>query len=288
MTAVSVPAGQSDTRVGVAAAFAALVSMNLGAGFAKQLFPVIGSYGVTSLRIAIAALLLSAIIRPWRRPVPRALIGPLLAYGAVLGLMNVVFYQAIARIPIGIAIGIEVLGPLSIAVLGSRTRRDFAWLGVAVIGLLILLPLRADNPLDPVGVGFALAAAVGWALYIVCGKRVSTSLGRDAVAWGMAIASVITLPLGLATSGALLATPWVLMMGLGIAILSSALPYVLEMEAMRRVPRAVFGMLMSASPAIGAAMGFLVLGETLTALQAVALVCIILAAAGSALGEPRR
>lgn len=262
--------------------------MNLGAGFAKLLFPVVGAYGVTSLRIALAAVLLGAIIRPWRRLPARAHIGPLIAYGAVLGLMNIVFYQAIARIPIGIAIGIEVLGPLTIAVLGSRTRRDFAWLGVAAIGLLILLPLRADNPLDPVGVGFALAAGAGWALYIVCGKQVAGTVGRDAVAWGLAVASLITLPIGIAASGAVLAQPWVLLVGLGVATLSSALPYVLEMEALRRVPRAVFGMLMSASPAIGAAMGFLVLGETLTALQAVALVCIILAAAASALGEPRR
>lgn len=276
-----------EIRIGTAAAFAALASLNLGATFAKQLFPLVGAYGVTALRIVLGAAVLCAITRPWRRPPDRALVPALVGYGAVLGVMNLIFYQAIARIPIGIAIGIEVLGPLTVAVLGSRTMRDFAWLGAAVIGLLFLLPLRASDPLDPAGVGFALGAALCWGLYIVSGKRVSGAMGRDAVSWGLIVASVIVLPVGMTASGARLVQPWALVIGLAIAILSSAIPYTLEMEAMRRVPRHVFGMLMSASPAIGAAVGYLVLGETLTGVQAFALSCIICAAAGSALTTPR-
>lgn len=181
--------------------------MNLGAAFAKNLFPIIGAYGVTALRIALAMLLLMAFRRPWRRPVPRQMMAPLLAYGIVLGLMNLLIYQAFARIPLGIATGIEVMGPLAIALLGSRRPIDFVWLGAALVGLFLLLPLRVDNVLDPVGVAFACGAALCWALYIVYGKRVSQRLGSDAVAWGMLVSCVLTMPIGLFTTGTGLFTP---------------------------------------------------------------------------------
>ena len=257
--------------------------MNLGAGLAKHLFPVIGAYGITSLRITLAALILCLVIRPWKRTGLRQFRPALLGYGAVLGLMNLFFYQAIARIPIGIAIGIEVIGPLAVVVAGSRSRRDFLWLAAAGAGLLLLLPIRAGSTLDPVGVAFACAAAACWAGYILFGKRVSGTLGRDAVAWGMVIAATITLPFGLATAGSQLFTPWALAVGIGIAILSSVLPYTLEMAALRRLPAHVFGILLSASPAVGALVGYVVLGERLTAVQGFAILCIILAACGSAI-----
>lgn len=271
------------TLSGAAAAWGSLLSMNFGAGLAKHLFPMIGAYGITSLRITLAAIILCLVIRPWKRTGLRSFQGALLGYGAVLGLMNLCFYQAIARIPIGIAIGIEVIGPLAVVVMGSRSRRDFLWLAAAGGGLLLLLPVRSDNALDPVGIAFACGAAACWAAYILCGKRVSVTLGRDAVAWGMAIAALITLPFGLAASGTRLFAPWTLGLGIGIAILSSVLPYTLEMAALRRLPAHVFGILLSASPAVGALVGYVLLGELLTPVQWCAILCIILAACGSAI-----
>lgn len=288
MTTAQTLSPTNDTLRGAAAAWGSLVSMNLGAGLSKLLFPVVGAYGITALRVTIAAAILCAIVRPWRRRVPRALLPALLGYGAVLGVMNISFYQAIARIPIGIAIGIEVLGPLAVAVMGSRTRRDFLFLAVAVGGLLLLLPIHDDDPLDAVGVAFALGAAVCWALYILCGKRVSGALGQNAVALGLVVASAVAMPIGVASAGATMFIPWVLAAGLGIALLSSAIPYTLEMAAMQRLPAHVFSLLLSASPAVGAVIGFLLLGEVLSLVQGIAIFCIMLAAGGSALSAAKR
>ncbi|KAK0365729.1 hypothetical protein LTR94_005935 [Friedmanniomyces endolithicus] len=254
--------GQGAVLAGAGAVLASLLSMNMGAAFAKTLFPIVGAYGIAALRIFLAAILLMLFRRPWRRPIPA---------------------DAFARIPLGIAMAIEVTGPLAIVLFGSRRPRDFLWLGAAVIGLLLLLPLRSDAVLDPLGVIFAVGAAACWALYILTGKRVSGALRGDAVAWGMLAAAILVLPVGLTHAGASLFSPWVLMVGLAIALLSSALPYSLEMEAMRRLPAPVFGLLLSAAPAIGALAGFVVLGERLTALQGVAIFCIIAASGGSAL-----
>lgn len=288
MTMTANPAEmRNGAMIGAAAAFGSQLSMNLGAAFAKHLFPVIGAYGVTALRIALATLVLMLLHRPWRRPVPREMFAPLVAYGAMLGMMNLLIYQAFARIPLGVATGLEVMGPLAIALLGSRRPMDFLWLGTAVTGLLLLLPLRADSSLDPVGVAFACGAAVCWALYIVYGKRVAPKLGSDAVAWGMLVSFAFTMPIGLATTGTALFAPWLLLSGLVIALLSSALPYSLEMEAMRRLPAHVFGMLLSSWPAVAAIAGFIVLGEVLTPLQWLAILCIVTASAGSAMSAAR-
>jgi inner membrane transporter RhtA len=287
MSNLTEPTRPASPIAGIAAAFGSQVSMNLGAGFAKHLFPLIGAYGMTAIRIALAALLVILLRRSWRRHVPRDMLPALLAYGMALGLMNILIYQAFARIPIGIATGIEVIGPLTIVLLGSRQPRDFIWLAAAIIGLLLLLPLRVEDRLDPVGIAFAMGAALCWALYIVFGKRVADRLGGDAAAWGMLAATALALPIGLYEAGAALFAPTVLLMGLGIAVLSSALPYTLEMEAMRRLPAHIFGILLSASPAIAALAGFVVLGERLTLLQWIAILCIITASAGSALSASR-
>lgn len=268
---------------GTGAVLLSLFSMSLGAAFAKTLFPLVGAHGAAGLRIGLAAILLLLFRRPWGRPIPREARWPLIAYGATLGLMNLLIYQAFARIPLGIAIAIEVTGPLAIVLFGSRRPRDFLWLGAAVTGLLLLLPLRTDAPLDPLGVGFACGAAVCWALYILTGKRVSGALGGDAVAWGMLVAAILVMPVGLVHAGAGLLSPWVLMVALAVALLSSALPYSLEMEAMRRLSAPVFGLLLSSAPAVGALAGFIVLGERLTPLQWAAIVCVMAASAGSAL-----
>lgn len=275
--------GQGFALAGAGAVLASLLSMNMGAAFAKSLFPIVGAYGIAALRIFLAAILLMMVRRPWRRAIPRDARLPLLAYGATLALMNLMIYQAFARIPLGIAMAIEVTGPLAIVLIGSRRPHDFLWLGAAVIGLLLLLPLRSDTTLDPLGVAFAVVAAICWALYIVTGKRVSGALRGDAVAWGMLVAAALVMPVGFTHGGATFVSSHVLMVALAIAILSSALPYSLEMEAMRRLPAPVFGLLLSAAPAIGALAGFLVLGERLTPVQWGAILCIIAASGGSAL-----
>lgn len=278
----------SAPMIGASAVLVSLVAQNVGAAFAKHLFPLVGAYGTTGLRIALAALLLFALRRPWRRRPSRAMLSALIAYGAMLRSMNLLIYQAFARLPIGIATGIEVLGPLMVVLCGSRSRRDIVWFVAAVIGLVLLLPLRSGAALDPIGLVFAGGAATCWALYIVYGKRVSGALGGDAVAWGMIVAAAISVPIGAATAGSALLAPLVLAVGFAVAILSSALPYSLEMEAMRRLPSHVFGILLSAAPAVAALAGFVVLGEVLTPLQWFAILLIMAASSGSAVSATKQ
>lgn len=266
----------------VAALLLSQVSVNLGAAFAKHLFPLIGPEGVTALRTSMAAGLLLALWRPWRVKTGVASLGPLLVYGAALGLMNVLIYQSFARIPIGIAVAIEVTGPLAVVLFNSRRLHDFVWLGLSCVGLWMLLPLRSSVALDPVGVACALGAAACWALYIVAGRRVAGNLGGGAVAWGMVIAALLTLPIGIVHAGTALWSPGVLWAGLGVALLSSAVPYSLEMVALRLLPAVLVGLLLSAAPAVAAVAAWLVIGEVLTASQWLAIGCIVAASAGSA------
>ncbi|MCP1613381.1 inner membrane transporter RhtA [Azospirillum lipoferum] len=268
---------------------ASLLSQYVGAASAKSLFPLVGAEGVTGLRVGLSALMLMAILRPWRSLPGRADLRNLLIYGATLGAMNLSIYRAMELIPIGIAIAIEVTGPLAVALLGSRRLKDFLWIACAAVGLSLLLPLQeASSTLNPVGVAYAAAAAFCWALYIVFGKRASSLPGGQAVAWGMLVAASFTVPLGIAHAGAGLLVPAVLLIGLAVAVLSSMVPYLLEMMALRRLPSHVFGLAVSASPAVAALIGFLMLGERLSALQWAAIACIMFASAGSALGKGRR
>jgi inner membrane transporter RhtA len=260
-----------------------MVSTYLGAAIAKHLFPQVGSQGVTALRVGLAACMLLAWSKPWRTPPARKDILNLLVYGLMLGCMNLLIYGAFARIPIGIAVAIEVTGPLLVVLASSRRVKDFAWLACAALGLWLLMPLHADaSALDPLGILLAGGAALCWAMYIVFGKRVSSLEGGQAVAWGMLAASLFTVPAGFAHAGPALLAPGVLAAGLGVAVLSSAVPYSLEMAAFKRLPRRVFGILVSASPALSALAGWLVLGEQLTSLQWLAIALVIAASAGAA------
>ncbi|MFK4870542.1 EamA family transporter [Novosphingobium sp. ZW T3_23] len=261
---------------------ASMIAQNFGATIAKQMFVAVGAFGVTGLRVFLAAAVLMLLRTPWRRPLSREVLPSLFLYGCMLGLMNLLIYQAFARLPIGIAIGIEVLGPLSIVLAGSRRALDLVWFAAAATGLVLLLPLRVENGLDPLGLAFAAGAATCWALYIVFGKRVATTLGADAVAWGMVVAACINMPLAVTFAGGALLDPLILLSGLGIALLTSVLPCMLEMEAMRRLPSHVFGVLLSAAPAVAAIAGFFVLGETLLPVQWLAIVAIVCASCGSA------
>ena len=261
---------------------ASLVSQNLGAAIAKSLFPVVGVEGMTALRVGLSAVLLLAFWRPWRAPVARRDVANVVVYGAMLGGMNLCIYHAFGRIPIGIATAIETTGPLVVVLAASRRALDVAWVVLALAGLALLLPLTSAGPLDPIGLLFAFGAAASWALYIVFGKRVSGLASGQAVSLGMLVAALLAVPIGVAHAGAAMLVPTTLLAGLGVALLSSAVPYSLEMAALRRMPRHVFGILVSATPAVGAVCGTIVLSERLSAPQWLAIACIIGASAGGA------
>jgi inner membrane transporter RhtA len=262
---------------------AALVVQNIGAALAKSLFPLTGVEGMTALRVGLSALILAAVWRPWRVRVLRAGGRDVIAYGFTLGLMNLLIYCAFAYIPIGVAVTIEVTGPLAVVLVSSRRAIDFVWLALTAAGLLLLMPIeQATSALDPRGLALASGAAACWALYIVFGKRLSGRLpSGEAVALGMAVAALLTVPIGVARAGTTLFAPQVLALGVAVALLSSVLPYLLEMAALARLPRKVFGILVSAAPALAAFAGFAVLGERLTAAQSIAIACVIAASAGS-------
>lgn len=260
----------------------AMTSFQAGASIAKQLIPIVGAPGTTALRLGISALLMCVAGRPWRSVPSKAALPVVLAYGLSLGTMNFVFYNAIRTIPLGIAVGLEFTGPLAVALLGSRRRLDFLWLALAVAGLLFLLPIsRTSSPVDPVGVAFALAAGVCWALYIVFGQKAGRAHGADASTWGMIIAACVIVPIGLVDAGTALFSPAILPMGLGVAILSSAFPYTLEMVALRRLSTKTYGTLMSLEPALAALAGLLLLHERLTLTQWLAIGAVMVASVGT-------
>lgn len=268
----------------IVAVLLAVVSVQGGAAVAKSLFPMAGPMGMTALRTAFAALLLGAVLRPWRgvsltRPGLKAVLG----YGASLGYMNLLFYLALQRLPLGIAVAVEFTGPFVLALLSSRRAADFLWAALAVAGLAGLLPWRdVTHAIDPLGVGYALGAGTCWALYIVFGRRAGSLLsGRQATGLGMATAALATLPFGLAASGPILFSPSVLGLGLVVGLLSSAVPYPLEMVALRRLPIRTFGILTSLEPAIAAISGMILLGEDLSVGQWAAVIAVVIASLGS-------
>ncbi|OEZ54299.1 EamA family transporter [Duganella sp. HH105] len=256
------------------------LSINVGAAVAKHLFPLIGVEGVTAYRVGISAVLMMLVFRPWRTPLTWKQGCNVAIYGSVIGLMNLLIYRSFSLIPLGIAVAIEVAGPLTVAVLSSRRPRDFAAVCLAVVGLYFLLPIHGGvGQLDPVGVMYAAGAAVCWALYIVYGKRVSAMHGGQSVAWGMLAASMFIVPIGAWYAGATLLTPTYLLIGLVIAVMSSALPYTLEMVSMRTLSSRTFSMFSSGAPALSALAGMVVLGEHLTLTQWLAISSIVLASA---------
>lgn len=270
----------SDIVLPILALVAGMISITSGAALAKSLFPVIGATGVTALRVGFSALILLAIWRPWRRSLERGGIGVIVLYGAALGLMNLLFYLSLRTIPLGIAVAIEFTGPLAVALAGSRRALDFAWIGLAVLGLGLLLPLGDTATLDPTGAALALGAGLCWAGYIVFGQRAGRAGGGRAVSLGMLVAALVVAPVGLGQAGTELFTPSILATGFVIAVLSSALPYSLEMFALTRLPRPAFGVLMSLEPAVASLAALALLGERLTLVQWGAIGCIVAASAG--------
>jgi inner membrane transporter RhtA len=264
----------------------AMASFQAGASIAKQLIPAIGAPGTTALRLGLSALIVCVLQRPWRSLPSRSALGVILIYGLALGTMNFVFYMALRTIPLGIAVALEFTGPLAVALAGSRRRTDFLWIALAVVGLLVLLPIaRTERSLDPVGVAFALAAGVCWALYIIFGQKAGRAHGASASTWGMLIAATFTVPLGVALTGRGLLSPAVLPMGLAVAVLSSAFPYTLEMIALRQLTTKTFGTLMSLEPAVAALAGLLFLNERLTLTQWLAIGAVMIASMGTVRDE---
>ena len=278
------------TLAPVATILAAMVSIQSGAALAKRIFPLVGAAGASALRLVFAAAILLLVWKPFGRnrmdSVGPAVRRAVVFYGVSLGSMNLLFYFALERIPLGLAVAFEFCGPLTIALIRSRRALDVLWVVCAVSGLALLLPLGNTARLDPIGVAFALAAGVCWALYIVFGQAAGAAMhGGTAVALGMSIAAVIVVPVGVISAGRSLLSWDAVRAAIGIAVLSSALPYSLEMYALKRMPAQVFGVLMSIEPAIGALSGLVFLSERLSSLQWVGIGLIMMASTGSVLGR---
>lgn len=258
--------------------------LGIGTSWAKtSLFPLVGAQGTTAVRVGLSAVVLLLLWRPWRRLPGRADLRVIACYGVALGLMNLAFYMALRTLPFGVAVAIEFSGPLAVALYGSRRPVDFIWVALAVAGLALLLPLgHGVDTLDPVGVGFALLAALCWATYIVFGKRVGHVPAGPSVSLGLAVAALVVLPVGVAHAGTALLSLPVLGIGLGVAILSSAVPISLEMLALQRLPKQAFGIMISMELAVAAVLALVLLGERLSAAQWLAIALIMAASMGSA------
>lgn len=260
-----------------------IVSVQLGSALAKQLFSEVGSFGTVALRLFFAAAILMLLWRPSLR-MSRQAWTVVVAYGLTLGLMNLCFYLALDRLPLGIAVTVEFLGPLTVALIGSRRWLDALWAALAAAGVVLLM--GGGGEVDLIGLLFALAAGACWGLYIV----VSAALGRhttegNGLALGMIVAALVAVPIGVVDSGAALVQPWVLIAGLGLALLSSVVPYSLDLEALRKMPPRVFGILMSLEPAMAALIGLVVLQELLHWSQWIAVLCVVIASVGATRGS---
>lgn len=285
MTARSQPTTRLDSAGGATGVLVlAMISIQLGASIAKELLPTVGPSGATALRTSIAATLLWAVWKPWRAPRTGPWLRAVAVYGACLGAMNLAFYCALARIPLGLAVALEFIGPLGVALFASRRLVDFGWTLAAAAGILLIVPRGGGHGVDVVGIGFALTAGLCWALYIVFGQRASNAgPSGPTAAIGMAIAALVTVPLGAPAVVAHVGDGAVWLRALAVAVCSSALPYYLEMLALKRLPARTFGVLMSLEPAVAAMFGLAILHERLSPSQWTAIALIIVAAAGSAL-----
>ncbi|NMM39863.1 EamA family transporter [Pseudoalteromonas arctica] len=267
----------------------AMVTIQSGASIAKQLFPIIGPEGTTALRLGFSATILCLVFKPWRAFPPLGQRMPIFVYGLCLGGMNIFFYYAIERIPLGIAVALEFTGPLAVALLSSRRKRDLFWVACAISGIVMLLPdMKGEESLDLLGVILALGAGACWAGYILFGKKTGNqSSGGMTVALGMSVAAIILVPYGAISQGSALLNWEVIPLGLLVAIMSSALPYTLEMVALRNMPAQGFSIMMSLEPAIAALAGFIILAELLTLWQWLAILLVIIASVGSSISTSK-
>jgi inner membrane transporter RhtA len=259
-------------------------SVQFGAAFAKTLFDEVGPAGTVFLRVLFAAVILMVVWRPALGGRRRADWRLILAFGFVLVAMNLSYYESLDRIPLGIAVTFEFVGPLGVALAGSRHALDLLWVALAAVGILLLSDFGGGG-LDGVGVAFALLAGCFWAAYILLSARVGRALpGGQGLALAMAAGAIMLAPVGVGQGGGDLLSPEVLAIGFAVAVLSSAIPYTLELEALRRMPSNVFGVLMSLEPAAASLAGFLILGQDLVAREIVAIGFVVAASAGAARG----
>ncbi|MFC0597393.1 EamA family transporter [Streptomyces palmae] len=266
---------------GIGLVLAGTLSVQFGSAVAALLFPRAGALGVVALRVTIAAVLLSVLCRPRWRGHSRTDWAVVLAFGLALGGMNILFYQAIDRIPLGPAVTLEVLGPLALSVVAARRAMSLVWAGLALAGV-VLLGRDGFDQLNAAGAAFALGAGALWAVYIVFNSRAGARFPRlDGLALAMAVAALVSLPLGIGSAGGRLLEPEVLGLGLAVALLSSGLPYTLELLALRRLPAATFAVLMSLAPAVAALAGLLVLHQKLSLWQCLAIALVVAASAGA-------
>jgi len=267
----------------VGAVILAMAAFQVSASFAKGLFPAMGSLGAAAIRLLLGALMLVALTRPWRNLPARPPWGALVGLGASVAGAVVLFYAAIERLPQGVAISLQFLGPLGVALAGSRRPRDLVWAAMAAGGVWALVGQGAFGAgrLDPLGVLFALGAALGWAGYIVFGRRTGAVAGRVGAAFATAIAAALVLPIGLTASGAAMFTPALLPLAAAVALFSTVVPFSLELFAMARMPGRTFAVLTSLEPAFGCLAGLILLHERLTVAQGLGVAAVIAAAAGA-------
>jgi inner membrane transporter RhtA len=265
----------------VAMVIAAAMSIQFGAAIGATLFDDVGAAGASMLRLLFAAVILAALWRPRIGEHSRAALRLAVLYGLALGFMNLFFYEALARIPLGVAVTIEFIGPVGVAVVLSRRPLDLVWVALAVAGILLLADPFGAGGVDPAGLAFVLGAAACWAAYIVIAQRATRVFsGSTGLAFAAIVAALVPLGPGLAEGGADLLVPATLLAALAVAVLSSVIPYTLETESLRRMPANVFGVLMSLEPAVAAVAGFLVLGQRLAARDLVAIGLVMAASIG--------
>ncbi|KPG97023.1 transporter [Pseudomonas sp. RIT-PI-q] len=276
------PRSLASTLFSVGLLIVAMASIQSGASLAKSMFPVIGAQGTTTLRLIFASIIMVLLLRPWRATLTAKSLRTVIVYGMALGGMNLLFYMSLRTVPLGIAVALEFTGPLAVAIYASRRAIDFLWIALASVGLLLLIPTgEATAGIDLAGAGYALGAGVCWALYILFGQKAGADNGVQTAALGVMIAALFVTPFGIAHAGAALLTPALIPVAICVALLSTAIPYTLEMVALTRMPTRTFGTLMSIEPAIGALSGLLFLQEYLSLSQWMAIMCIILASVGA-------
>ena len=265
----------------IPAVIISIISVQCGAAIAKGLFPEIGAAATASLRIGLSAVILLIAFRPNILKLNARQWKYVSLYGVSLGMMNMVFYLAISRIPVGLGVTLEFVGPLILAIFGSRRTIDFIWVSLSIVGIALIAPW-SSNGLDISGVLLALLAGVFWAAYIILGGRISKIMkGGEAVSVGMLIATIIILPFGILSGGLHLLNPKLLGLGAALALLSSAIPFTLEIGALKQLPAKTFSILMSLEPAMASVAAFVFLKEYLSVTECIAVGCVVFASAGS-------
>jgi inner membrane transporter RhtA len=271
--------------VPILAVITAMAVFQVGAAFAKALFPAVGPPGAAALRLFYGAIMLLALMRPWRNWPRNAPLVSMLGLGLAMAGAIQMFYMSIDHLPLGIAIAIQFLGPLAVAVFGSRRLLDLLWAVLAAAGVWCLVATSASGErIDLIGVAWSVGAAVSWGAYIILGRKVTGAFGNATAAIAVSIAAIVIIPIGIATAGPALFAPDLIPLALMVALFSAAIPFSLEFFAMPRMPPRVFAVFMSIEPAFGVLFGFLILHENLTLVQMAGIAMVIAAAAGAAAG----